>query len=141
MSVEQFFYEWDIIEQMHPWGVPFFTPLFQGFGVASSLCQEVDSRLFLDLMIQVHPSVRLIRVEGRFSSVLFWVHVEMRLPFALVSFQRQPLAPLERSVFVVASPSLIVACILGFHQWRLGSSRGCLGRCRRIDAAKFNRVE
>ncbi len=129
MCLDQFFSEWDAVESMHPWGVQFFTPLFRVFNVPPGLCEEVDDRLFLDLMIQVHPNIRRIKVEGRHSQALFWVHVELRCPFAVVSFQRLPNTPMERSLVVAATPGLLVACILAFHHWVVSSKAYCRRIC------------
>ena len=137
--MDTFFMEWDWLERVHPWGVEILGPFFASYGVSSSACDEVDARLELDLMMSMYADIRRIRVEGRFSGHVFWVHVFLRHPFAIVSFQRFPDAPFERSLPVVATPSSIVACILAFHRWVSGSKARVL--CFSVGCAMVKRVE
>ena len=132
MCLDRFFSEWDDVERIHPWGVLCFTPLFSGFDVPLSLCAEVDDRLFLDLMNQVHPNIHRIKVEGRYSEALFWVYVELRYQSSVivVSVQRHPNAPMERSLVVEAVPGSLVACILAFHRWMIRGDPGRGAVCR-----------
>jgi hypothetical protein len=121
---------WDFLELCHPWGVNVFATIMDKFGIPPNVYEEVDSRLFLDLIPQVLSSTRRIRVEGRHTPTLFWVHVVLCYPFAVVSFQRQPNAPMERAVSIMATPGSLVACILAFYRWELGKNvHGC-GRVR-----------
>ena len=134
--VEQFFIEWDAVERVHPWGVVALSPFLSGFGISSDVCEEVDGLIFVDLMIQRQIDVRHLKVEGRGSSAtVFWVVVELRYPnLAIVSFQLNPVASLQRSMVVAASPGLIVACIVALYRWAIGSSSSCNKnsvRCRR----------
>jgi hypothetical protein len=126
--MESFFNEWDQLERMHPWGVNFLGPFLSGFGVPRALCNEVDDRLFIDLVTQVHPNVYRIKVEGVFSSAFFWLHIEIHLPFAVISFQRLPNMPFERSVCVQAVPGAVIACVLAFHRWSIGRPSRCVRR-------------
>ena len=123
--MDTFFAEWDWLERVNPWGVEFLRPFLSMNGVSSAVCDEVDARLYMDLMHPVFADIRRIKVEGRFSGHVFWVHVLLRPPFAIVSFQRLPDAPFERSLSVVASPRTVVACILAFHRWMAGSRVRC----------------
>lgn len=141
MSLDVFFYEWDAVEAMFPWGVEVLSPLLRSFGVAPSLCEEVDGRLLIDLVKQVHPNIRRLKVEGRHSQALFWVSVVFVSPFVVVYFQRLPNAPIERSLCVLGTPNLIIACILELHRWVLRS--GAVGECRRghlEKCPKFHRL-
>ena len=128
-KMRNFLASWDYLEVCHPWGVNVFTPLMGRFGVSPTMCEELDSRLFLDLVARVHLDIRRIRVESRHTPTVFWVHVVLCYPFAVVSFQRQPNAPMERSVSVLATPCSLVACILAFYHWELG--RKVYGGCGR----------
>jgi hypothetical protein len=126
--ISSFFAQWDAFELRHPWGVTVLSPLLSEFGVAPAIREEVDSRLFLDLVSQIHPSIRRIRVESRHASSQFWLHVVLCYPFVIVSFQRNPNARMERSVAVTATPCSLMACILAFHRWSLGLRRSACGR-------------
>jgi hypothetical protein len=128
--MDTFFADWDLLERINPWGVQFLGPFFSVNGVSLAACEEVDARLFIDLMDPVFPDIRRIKVEGRFTGHVFWVHILLRYPFAIVSFQRLPNAPFERSLPVVATPRSVVACILAFNRWMLGSGVGrrCFSR-------------
>ena len=130
--MDTFFMEWDWLERVHPWGVEMLGPLFASYGVSSSACAEVDARLHMDLVSALFADIRRIRVEGRYSGHVFWVHILLRYPFAIVSFQRFPDAPFERSLPVVATPRSVVACILAFHRWVVGSNVGMRCFSRRI---------
>ena len=125
VCMDAFFAEWAWLERANPWGVKFLGPFFLVNGVSSAACDEVDARLYMDLMHPVFADTRRIRVEGRCSGHVFWVHVYLRLPFAIVSLQRLPDALFERSLSVLASPSTVVACILAFHRWMVGSRLRC----------------
>jgi hypothetical protein len=113
-------------------------PLFASYGVSSSACAEVDTRLHMDLVSALYADIRRIRVEGRFSGHVFWVHVFLRHPFAIVGLQRFPGAPFERSLPVVATPSSIVACILAFHRWVSGTKARV--RCFSVGCAMAKRA-
>jgi hypothetical protein len=140
MCLNAFFSEWDAVEGMFPWGVEVLSPFLSGFGVAPSLCEEVDTRLLLDLMTQIRPNIRRIKVEGRHSQTLFWVHVVLRCPFVVVSYQRHPNAPIERSMSVLGTPNLIIACILALHRWVLVSKATGVYGCSYLERApKFQR--
>ena len=138
--MEQFFFEWDLLEHSHPWGVNTLSPFLSGFAISSAMCEEVDCLLFVDLMTQNRPDYRYIKVEGRFSCVVFWVLVIIRHPMVIVGFVDNPIAPVQRSLVVAATPSLIIACILAFFHWAVNTKT----RCGRIDmqaaAAKYARV-
>jgi len=141
--LRHFFAVWDVVEQMHPWGVERMQPMLLDFGVSAALCAEVDARLYVDLMIARQPSVQRIRVEGRHTRVVFWVQVdwvEAEDPGAhnvdgvgevveenldaqpanqqrvTLSFQRTPAAPFCFRVSIAARPSALVACLVGYHR-------------------------
>jgi hypothetical protein len=123
--MDAFFAEWDWLERLNPWGVVYLSLFFSVNGVPEHMCEEVDDRLFLDLMIPVHQGSRRIKVEGRYSGCVFWVHILLYQTFATVSFQRTPSMPYLRTVSIVATPAAIVASILAFHRWDTGSRMGC----------------
>ena len=131
-----FFAKWEYLERSHPWGVNVFGPLLCEFDIPLSIREELDSRLFLDLVNQVRPNIHRIRVEGRHSESQFWLYVVLCYPFAIIGFQRNPNAQMERSMVVTATPCSLMACILAFHRWSVGLQYGCVrhevgvNRCR-----------
>ena len=125
VCMDTFFAEWAWLERANPWGVEFLGPFLSVHGVPLAVCSQVDARLYMELMHPVFAHTRRICVEGRFSGHVFWVHIYLRLPFAIVSFQRFPDALFERSLAVLASPRTVVACILAFHRWVAGSRARC----------------
>ena len=129
--MSSFFAEWDLFEAMQPWGVNALSPFLNEFGVVSAIGREIDDTLFIDLVSQVHPNIRRIRVERRHATAShFWVHVVLCPPFAIVSFQRSPNARMERSVAVAATPGSLMACVLAFHRWFLSLRRSACGVAR-----------
>ena len=48
--MRNFLASWDYLEVCHPWGVNVFAPLMGRFGVSPTMCEELDNRLFLDLV-------------------------------------------------------------------------------------------
>ena len=128
-NMEEFFDEWDSVERMHPWGVSALSPFLRGFGISDAMCMEVDELIFIDLMIMSLSTSRYIKVEGKSSRVVFWIVVVIRHPMMIASFADNPLAPVQRSLVVAATPSLIIACILAFFHWKINSK----ARCGRID--------
>jgi hypothetical protein len=136
--MESFFIEWHWLERLHPLGVNILAPFLSVHGVPLRLCDEIDSLLYIDLMSPVFSDVRRIKVEGKYSEEIFWVSVVLHLPFVEISLQRLPSSPFIRSVFVLATPSLVVASILAFHHWIVGSNARCSyssrqqGRLRRV---------
>ena len=143
--INRFFAEWGDVERNHPWGVQRFTPLFSRFNVPLRLCVEIDDMIFLDLMNpnNNNNNIHRIKVEGRYSGAEFWVYVE-ELPhlyyyypsamiMMIVSIQRHPNAPMERSLLVEAVPRSLVACILAFYRWMMIKGKENIGAvvCRR----------
>lgn len=114
-----FFDEWDHQELAHPWGINVFRPFLSEFGVTPMVCEEIDSRLYLDLANAVFPGVRRIQVEGRHSGVSFWLHVTMHPESLVVGFQHTPDAPMARTVTIEATPCALMNCIVVFHRWAL----------------------
>jgi hypothetical protein len=123
-AMGSFFTEWDLLELQFPWGVNVLGPFLSRFGVNPHFCDEIDSRIFLDLATRVQPAIRRIRVESRYTPSQFWIRVMLCGAYMLVSFQRRPNAPVERSMAVAATPCLLMACIVAFHGWELGSRGG-----------------
>jgi hypothetical protein len=119
-NLRYFFAVWDTVEQMHPWGVERLRPLLADFGVPAAMCDEIDSRLYLDLMISHRPDVQRIRVEGRHTGVVFWVQVDEAPddPAArvVIAFQRTPSEPFGCRVLVGARPRALMACLVGYHR-------------------------
>ena len=115
--MDVFFNEWDRLERLYPMGVQSLSPFFSGYGIPIHMCVEVDSRLYIDLMITRNQDSRRIRVDGRHSRCLFWVHIVLCQSFATIGFQRNPGTPYLRIVSLVATPTSIVAAILAFHRW------------------------
>ena len=138
--MEEFFDEWDSVERMHPWGVVALSPFLRGFGISDAMCMEVDELIYIDLMIMSLSTSRYIKVEGRSSSVVFWVVVVIRYPMMIVSFADNPLAPVQRSLVVAATPSLIIACILALFHWKISSTAKC-GRIDMQATLKHERVQ
>jgi hypothetical protein len=137
--MRHFFAVWDTVEQMHPWGIERMQPLLADFGVSAALCEEIDSRLYVDLMIARQPDVQRIRVEGRRTGVVFWVQVEgvgesgasdARIT---VSFQRSPASAFDCIASVAARPAALMACLAAHHRVvLLAAGRGGGGlRCGR----------
>jgi hypothetical protein len=116
--MRHFFAVWDTVEQMHPWGIERMQPLLADFGVSAALCEEIDSRLYVDLMIARQPDVQRIRVEGRRTGVVFWVQVEgVGESGALrVSFQRSPARAFDCIASVAARPAALMACLAAHHR-------------------------
>lgn len=142
--LRQFFDVWELVEQMHPWGVDCLEPFLSTFDIPASLCAEVDARLYVDLMITPHPDIRRIKLEGRGSGVVCWAVVELdphgggddgrdddsddaeppdpgTAPAVhrrriVVSFQRSPAAPLVCRVSIAATPRAVVACLAAYHR-------------------------
>lgn len=134
--MQSFFTKWEHLERSNPWGVNVYGPLLSEFNIPLAIREELDSRLFLDLVNQVRPNIRRIRVEGRHSESQFWLHVVLCYPFAVIGFQRNPNALVERSMLVTATPRALMACILAFHRWSVGLQHSCVRhgvKCRRTD--------
>jgi hypothetical protein len=72
-AIGSFFTEWDLLELRYPWGVNVLGPFLDGFGVNQHFCDEIDSRMFLDLATSVQPAIRRIRVESRYTPSQFWI--------------------------------------------------------------------
>jgi hypothetical protein len=117
MSLDTFFFEWYIFESGYPLGAQCLRPFLMRYGVNPDQCEEVDRTLFLDIMTPVRENIKLIMVEGRHTQVLFWVHVFLCSPMAIISIQRLPNTPFDRSVSVAATPSSIISCILALYRW------------------------
>ena len=118
---------------MNPWGVERLTPFLSSFDVSDAICDEIDTRLFLDLMISRQHGVQRIRVEGRFTGVVFWAQLAgldvesvESLARVKVAFQRTPISPFECGVYVSASPKAVVASLVGYHRMVL------MARCKRV---------
>lgn len=124
-DMDTFFIEWHWLERLNPWGVNTLTPFLSVHGVPLRLCNEIDSLLYVDLVTPVYSDVRRIKVEGKCNEEIFWVHVVLRMPFAVISLQRLPSSPFIRSVLVLATPSLVIASILAFHRWIVASDARC----------------
>ena len=141
--MDVFFVEWDWLERLNPWGVMSLSLFFSANGVPEYMCEEVDSRLFLDVMIPVHWGSWRIKVEGRYSGCVFWVHILLHQTFATVCFQRTPNMPYLRTISIVATPASIVACILAFHRWdtSLRSIGGCCQHWRWKSTLAIKRAE
>jgi len=135
--LRNFFNVWDVVEQMHPWGVERLQPMLADFDVPAALCAEIDSRLFLDLMIARQPDVQRVRVEGRHSGVVFWAQYEglaSDTPDAriAVAFQRNPAQAFDCRTEVAASPRALVGCLAAHHRVVLmGEGRRWCGVGRR----------
>ena len=119
--LRHFFNVWDVVEQMHPWGVERLQPMLADFDVPAALCAEIDSRLFFDLMIARQPDVQRVRVEGRHSGVVFWAQFEglaSDAPDAHISvaFQRTPAHGFDCRAEVAASPRALVGCLAAHHR-------------------------
>ena len=120
--LRHFFAVWDTVEQMHPWGIERMQPLLADFGVSAALCEEIDSRLYVDLMIARYPDLQRIHVEGRHSGVVFWVQVEgigtsdAQAARVAVSFQRNPACAFDCVVSVAATPAALIACLAAHHR-------------------------
>jgi hypothetical protein len=100
--LRHFFNVWDVVEQMHPWGVERLQPMLADFDLPAALCAEIDSRLFFDLMIARQPDVQRVRVEGRHSGVVFASDTpDSRIA---VAFQRTPAQAFDCRTEVAASP-------------------------------------
>ncbi len=112
--MDLFFIEWDLLENLHPWGINYLAPVLLVHDVPFDVCEEIDSLLYMDLMTQV-----------KCSEKIFWVYVVLNPPFAEISLQQLPSSPFLRSVRVVASPSSIIASILACHRWIVGSTARC----------------
>ena len=115
--MDVFFNEWDRLERSYPWGVQYLSPFFSGYGIPMHMCEEVDNRLYIDLMLTRIQDSRRIKVEGRHSDCMFWVHIVLYQSIATIGFQRNPSTPYLRIVTLVATPTSIVASILAFHRW------------------------
>ena len=115
--MDVFFNEWDRLERSYPWGVQYLSPFFSGYGIPMHMCEEVDNRLYIDLMLTRIQDSRRIMVEGRHSDCMFWVHIVLYQSIATIGFQRNPSTPYLRIVTLVATPTSIVASILAFHRW------------------------
>ena len=144
IRLRHFFAVWDTVEQIHPWGVERLQPLLVDFGVPDALCAEIDSRLFIDLMITRYPDLQRIRVEGRHSRVVFWVQVEgigASDARVTVAFQRTPAHAFDCVASVAARPAALMACLAAHHRAMLvaGTRRGAL-RCRRGTVVGNGRV-
>jgi hypothetical protein len=145
-----FFSTWDFIEQMHPWGVEQLKPFLSSFKVSNAICDEIDTRLFVDLMIPRQSDVQRIRVEGRVTGVVFWAQlagldVDSEIGSSarvVVRFQRTPVSQFECEVSVAATPMAVVASLVGYHRIVLLSKvkkvRRCCGEKRIVKADRLN---
>ena len=127
--LRHFFAVWDVVEQMHPWGVEHLQPFLSTFDVPASMCEDVDSRLFFDLMITRSSEIQRMRIEGRHTGVVFWAQVDgMDCEHAVrvnVSFQTAPAAPFGCVISVEARPRALIACMVGYHRMMLLKRRRC----------------
>ena len=108
-----FFNAWDRIEAMNPFGVNHFTDFFIEYHIDPALCSDIDSNLFLDLMIPRQRNVRRIKIEDRVSKRVFWVYVDIQ--WHQVSFQSTPLSPFVQSATIDPSPNDLIRVILAFY--------------------------
>ena len=133
---------------MYPWGVERLTPFLSEYEVSNAICDEIDTRLFLDLMVPRQHGVQRIRVEGRFTGVVFWAQlagldIDMDddgslARVVIVTFQRTPISPFECGVSVSASPNAVVASLVGYHRVMLLAK--CKRRVRRCCCPKKSNV-
>jgi hypothetical protein len=137
--MDLFFIQWDLLENLHPWGINYLAPFLLVHDVPFDVCEEVDSLLYMDLMTPVYSNVRRIKVEGKCSEKIFWVYIVLNPPFAEISLQQLPSSPFLRSVRVLASPSSIIASILAFHRWIVGSTARCFSS--RVQGGRHHRVQ
>ena len=137
--LRHFFAVWDVVELMNPWGVERMEPFLATFDVPAAMCADIDSRLFLDLMIARQPGVQRMRVEGRCTGVVFWAQVDgiddEHAARVNVSFQASPAEPFTLSVSVAARPRAVLACLVGYHRMRLMGRRRSGRRWRAFMAA------
>jgi hypothetical protein len=146
-QLRSFFIVWGGVERMNPWGVERLSGTFLDFGVPTAMCEEVDTRLYLDLRNARCTDTERIRVEGRHTGVVFWVQVdgidgEAGAGWVTVSFQRTPLAAdaFDLVISVEARPRAVVAALLGYHRAVLRMVKGW-SRCRCLVGAGVKRVE
>ncbi len=142
-QLRSFFVVWGGVERMNPWGVERLSGTFLDFGVPAAVCEEVDSRLYLDLMNARGTDTERIRVEGRCTGAVFWVQVdgidgETGAGWVTVSFQRTPADAFECVLSVAASPRALVAALVGYHRTVIRSVKG---RCRCLVGAGVRRVD
>jgi hypothetical protein len=129
-SLHYFFSVWDCVEQTHPWGVECLQPFMSGFDIPEAMCEEIDSRLFFDLMISLRPETQQrLKIEGRHTGVVYWAKIDYGVGAqAVVSFQTSPAAPFHFSTSVDASPRAVVGVLVGYHRVLLvGVGRICRG--------------
>jgi hypothetical protein len=115
---------------MHPWGVECLRPFLSGFDIPDTMCEEIDSRLFFDLMISLRPETQQrLKIEGRHTGVVYWAKIDYGIGGqALVSFQTTPSARFHFSISVDASPRAVVGVVVGYHRVLLaGVGRKCRG--------------
>jgi hypothetical protein len=94
------------------------------------MCEEIDSRLFFDLMISLRPETQQrLKIEGRHTGVVYWAKIDYGIGGqALVSFQTTPSARFHFSISVDASPRAVVGVVVGYHRVLLaGVGRKCRG--------------
>ncbi len=116
---------------LNPWGVERLGGTFSRFGVPAAMCEEVDSRLYLDLMNTRSTDTQRIRVEGRHTGVVFWVQVDgidgdVGAGWVTVSFQRTPADAFDLVISVEVRPRALVAALVGYHRAML--MKGMVGR-------------
>jgi len=144
--LRHFFAVWDVVEQMHPWGVERLEPFLATFDVPAAMCEDIDSRLFFDLMIARQSGVQRLRVEGRHTGVVFWAQVDgvddEHAVRVNVSFQAMPAAPFGLVVSVEARARALMACFVGYHRMMLMRRGGYMGSrgCRKRNMDMFGRI-
>jgi len=126
--LRHFFAVWDVVEQMYPLGVDRLEPFLSTFDIPAAMCDEIDSRLFFDLVVARQSGVQRMRVEGRHTGVLFWARVsgldDEHAVRVNVSFQASPAVPFRVVVSVEARPRALMACFVGYHRMMLMGRRG-----------------